>query len=216
MNSLHTGFQRMIPRRRLTLAPPIKRRFPIFPAVSSREGWETSRLCYPNRGSPMDATQDQSTGAAWVVFFRQRYTRRLLRRITSRERTIGIEKICGDIDTSPPAQRKQAETRFTFARISAELDPTPPPLLPQPKQNKRIRPKKHVSTLQNKELTTKASGALLAASSFATWLMICWIRTTLTCILRAMSGRNSVMALSVGAWACLAAVLTIAAPSAIG
>jgi hypothetical protein len=41
------------------------------------------------------------------------------------------------------------------------LYPTPPPLLPQPSEKKRIRPKKPVSTYRNKELTTSATQRLI-------------------------------------------------------
>jgi hypothetical protein len=49
--------------------------------------------------------------------------------------------------------RTRTQTR-TASSLNAK-DPTPPPLLPQPKEKKRIRPRKHDSSLIDKELTTE-------------------------------------------------------------
>jgi len=108
---------------------------------------------------------------------------------------------------SPPQPCRGSPKPKSGPSLPSRLTPTPPPLLPQPQQKKRIRPKKPVSTLQNDELTTMAAGERLMspygdpfeASVLATWLMICWISTTRMWILRATSGRNSLTKFSIGA-----------------
>jgi hypothetical protein len=120
--------------------------------------------------------------------------RRLLQIITFETRTMGIERQWSTIQAIPTDDNDGSIFALPSPAFPPDLyhavadTPTPLPLLPQPQQKKRIRSKKPVSTLRNKELTTTAAGERLMsaygapfeASVFATWLMICWISTTRT------------------------------------